>query len=1087
MTNKFSYEENIVSFWKDNHIYSKVQEQNKGNKLFNHIDGPPFPTGEPHVGHIRNWAVKDSVLRFRRLQGYEVYAKDGYDVHGLPVENKVQKKLGIETTQQLKEFGEENFIKECRKYVDEVIDTMTSVRERFGLWMDRDYYHTSHPEYMSMAWQFFKKAEQKNLLYKDYKTVAWCPNDETTLSDYEIKDEYQTLEDPSIYVAFKVETPATSYDEYFVIWTTTPWTLQSNMAIAVHPTIEYARVLVELDGKKQVLILAESLIESVIETLSKSHTITFLETLETLKGADLAGTKYHFFYADETPTQQALIQENHTHHHKIILADFVTTGDEEDIFDKLNKRGYKHSGDKSVDTTDSEHQESRGTSESGMQSSQQGTGLVHIAPGHGFDDFNVGREYNLPIFCPVNEQGRFSEGKYEGMYFKEVDNIAIQYLQEKGNLLHAETKTHRYPCCWRCKTPIVYRAADQWWIKRSEVIGGIIKANSNVSWTPSYAQGNFNHLMEGAGDWAISRQRYWGIPIPIFEDEEGNYEVFGSKEELEEKVGQKLDDIHKDNLSGLEYTNPDSGLPMRHVGYTADVWFESGCASFASHYGEGLNFNEILDKYYPIKWITEGQDQLRGWFSSLFNVGYILTDKAPYHEVSFQSFVMAKDGTKMSKSLGNGFTGLEAIEKWGADKTRYYLLSKRAPEDQINFDADEFSIVDGFFNTLENVVKFTNGYLQEYSFKTTSSLQLTSLNVEDKWILYRLNKTLQSYTHHAENYRLNQAFRIVEEFLVQDFSKVYLKLVKERTSQYDEHLLQIFHQVLKQTLIMFTPAIPFKTEELYQQLNIPHKKESINLELLAQVDEFILKKVGELELDEYFDVAQDIVAAILNAREKVKIGVRWPLGEANIVLNNPGVKDNLAPFEKLIKTLANISTLRYDLEDVEMSYIVKPNFPQLKKDFSNPGDAIKVINMNKHYISKDLGSGITHGTYEGVELDFERHILKEIELSDDLISADFKGGSVILHTHQDEILLEQGYLRELIRRVQVVRKNQGFDKKDSISLSFEGSDPYFQELISHWEGVICSKVGAKEILSKVLDKKEEFEIKDKKLVVSFLS
>ena len=1089
MTNKFSYEEEIGKFWKDNSIFEKVQEQNKGNKLFTHIDGPPFPTGDPHVGHIRNWAVKDSVLRFRRLQGYEVYARDGYDVHGLPVENKVQKKLSIETTQELREFGEENFIDECRKYVDEVIDTMTYARERFGLWMDRDYYHTSHPQYMSMAWQFFKIADQKGLLYKDYKTVAWCPKDETTLSDYEIKDEYTTMEDPSIYVAFQLKEPSTKYEEYLLIWTTTPWTLQSNLAIAVHPQIDYDRVLVEDEGEEKVFILAQSLVDDVISVLQKSRNIKKIKTLETIKGSDLEGEQYHHIYLEETPSQKQLLEENHPHLHSIILADFVTTGEEEDIFDKLNKKGYKHNSQESKDAPVSGDSEDTGSgdneSSETLDTASPGTGLVHIAPGHGFDDYNVGVKYNLPIFCPVNEQGKFSEGKYEGMYFKDVDPVAIEYLREKGSLLHAQTKTHRYPCCWRCKTPIVYRATDQWWIKRSELVEGIIEKNQNVGWTPEYARGNFNHLMRGAGDWAISRQRYWGIPIPIFEDEQGNYEVIGSKEELEEKTNTKLDDIHKDNIADLVITNSDSGLPMYHVGYTADVWFESGCASFASHYGEGLSLNEILDKYYPIKWITEGQDQLRGWFSSLFNVGYVMTGEAPYNEVSFQSFVMAKDGSKMSKSQGNGFTGLEAIDNWGADKTRYYLLSKRAPEDQINFDEDELAIVDSFFNTLENVVNFTNEYLGEYSVDSSSSLQLQSLSVEDKWILYRLNTTLRSFLWKADSYKMNQAYKIAEEFLVQDFSKTYLKLVKERCEERDEALIEIFRQVVKTTLLMLSSAIPFKTEQLYQRLSIPNKKESLFMERFENPDEFIIKKVGEMELDEYFDMAQDIVAATLNAREKVKIGVRWPLSEINIMTNNPQLQSHLEPFEKLIKSLANVSKINYNLDDVDLSYNVKPNFPQIKQDFSNPGDVIKTIMQNKQAIAEDLTSSLSKGEFEGVSIDYERHILKEIELSDDLVSADFKGGSIILHTHQDEVLLEQGYLRELIRRVQVVRKENNCDKKEVISLSFAGSDSYYQDLISHWEGFICRKVGADEILEKELSHTQEFDVKGVKLVVSF--
>lgn len=1072
------YESKILNFWKENNIYEKVKEKNKGNETFNHIDGPPYPTGEPHLGHIRNWSVKDSMLRFKRFQGYDVYARDGYDVHGLPVENKVQAKLGLKTVEELKNFGEENFVKECKKYVAEITEGMTKVREKFGLWMERDSYQTSNPGYLSMAWRFFKAADEKGLLYKDYKTVAWCPRDETTLSDYEIKDTYTTLVDPSIYVKFPINEKSrkTTYSESFLIWTTTPWTLQSNMAIAVNPEYDYSYALVEINGKEEVLIIADALVEKVIEVLSKSSDIKFIEILKTVKGAELEGVKYDHIYFDETPSQQEFLKEEHKHIHSIILADYVTLGETEDIFEKLEKRGYKHSNKQDTKEEENKEEDKKAAKKS------EGTGLVHIAPGHGFDDYEAGKKYNLPIFCPVGPDGKFTEGKYEGEYFKDVDPIAISYLKEKGFLLHAEEKSHRYPCCWRCKTPIVYRAADQWWIKRSEITQNIVKENMNVHWTPSSARDVFNNLMQGAGDWAISRQRYWGIPIPVWEDEDGNYEVFESKEELEERIGKELADIHRDDIKDIVIENKTSGKPMKPVPFITDVWFESGCASFASHYGEGLSFDEIMKKYYPIKWISEGEDQIRGWFSSLFSVGYILTGKAPYNEVLFQRFVMDKNGVKMSKSLGNGIEGNEAIERWGSDATRYYLLTKRAPEEQINFDPEEFSNVDGFFNTLENLTKFINSYLEEYKFKDTS-INMHNLEVEDLWLLYKLNITLRQYINLFEKQKIHQALKTVEEFVVKDLSKTHLKIVKERTDERDEDLLKIFSHTLKTVLIMLSPAMPFKTEELYQTLNVPIKKESIYLENMPDVDELIIKDAEKKEIDVNFDISQDIIQAILNAREKAKIGVRWPLGQVDIIATE-NTKSKLEVFEKLIKKLTNIAKINYDLDGVEIDYIVKPNFAKLKQDFDNMQDAIKSININKAYIAQDLKKGEVGGTYDGVELDFEKHILKEIELRGELASSDFNGGYVVLHTHQDEILLEEGFLREIIRRVQATRKELGFEKKDIVKLSFDGSEEYLLEITLNWSGVISKKVGASEILENKLAESKEFEIKDKKLVVS---
>ncbi len=1073
--NKFEYEKEIRNFWENNQIYEKVKQKNKGGQKFNFVEGPPYPTGEAHLGHLRNWAIKDSVLRFKRYEGYDVYARDGYDAHGLPVENKTQNKLGLKTVDEIKEFGVDKFIGECRNYAYGIIDDMKDLRARYALWMDRDPYLTFHPEYISMAWNVFKKADEKKLLYKDYKTVAWCPHDETTLSDYEIKDTYKTLEDPSVYVRFPVKKEfwSTKVPEYLLIWTTTPWTLQSNMAIAVNPLFDYSKVLVEVNGKEEILIVAASLAESVIKKLSKQSNVKFKRVFITFKGAELDGVKYDHIYYDETPSQQQFANMDNKHIHSVIMADFVTLDEGEDILDKLEKKGYKHS------VTGQEAEKEKAESK---KPKAEGSGLVHIAPGHGFDDYNVGKRYDIPIFCPVDRQGKFTEGKYKDMYFKDVDPIAIDYLKKKGFLLFADKKSHRYPCCWRCKTPIVYRAADQWWFRRSEFAEEIIKENSNVQWYPKSAKNTFDNLMRTSGDWAISRQRYWGIPLPIFEDEDGNYRVFGSKEELEKEIGKTLDDLHLDNLKGLIVKNPKNGKDMTHVGLTADVWFDSGCASFASHYGEGMKFDEIIKNHYPMSWITEGEDQIRGWFSSLFNVGYMATGKAPYNKVLFQRFIMDKDGQKMSKSLGNGISGNESIERFGSDASRYYLLSKRAPEDQINFDLDEFSNVEGFFNTLENVTKYMDSYLKEHGFKD-SFCNMGNLDVEDKWILYSLSKTVDSFKNHFEHFRLNQAISVVETFVVKDLSKTYLKIIKERTEEKDENLLAIFGEILKKTLMMLSVAIPFKAEYLYQSTSLPFKKESIFLDNFPESDKVLIKEVESKKINENFELVQDIIQSVLNAREKAKIGVRWPLGQIDII-SSKDLKSSLEPFEKLIQKIANISKISYDLKDVEINYIVKPNFATLKQDFKNPSDAIKAINLSKFYISEDLKAGEITGVYEGVELDLEKHIIKEIELKGEFISSDFNGGSVILHTHQDEILLEEGFSREIVRRIQQKRKDLGLSKEERISLSFAGSEEYILEICSNYESTICRKVGAVEVLENELENREDYEIKDKKLSIS---
>jgi len=1073
---KYDYEIEVQNFWKKNNIYEKLQEKNKNSKIFSHVDGPPYPTGEIHLGHLRNWSVKDCILRFKRLEGYNVYARDGYDAHGLPVENKVQAKLGLKTVDDLKEFGEANFVKECKKYVKNIISDMTILRERFGLWMDREPYLTYHPKYLSFAWNFFKKAEEQNLLYKDYKTVAWCPHDQTTLSDYEIKDTYKTLEDPSIYIKFEVQEKyqTTKNKEYLIIWTTTPWTLQSNLAIAINPEFNYSRVLVNLNGVEEVFILGTSLIKKIIEKFSKQNKIKLIKILETKKGAEFEGIKYNHIYLDETPSQQEFVKLNSKHIHSVVLADYVTLDEGEDILEKLEKKGYKH---------ESKTKEVSEKLKETTINDKEGTGLVHIAPGHGFDDYEIGKKYNLPIFCPIDKAGIMNEGKYKGKYFKDIDPIAIKYLTEKKIMIYNSTKSHRYPCCWRCKTPIVYRAADQWWIKRSEYTKEIVKKNSNVNWTPKSANVAYNNLISKAGDWAISRQRYWGIPLPIFEDEDGNYEVFGSKEELEKRIGKNLPDIHRDDIKDLVIINKKSKKPMKAVPFIADVWFDSGCASFASHYNEGLDLKEIMKKYYPISWVTEGEDQIRGWFSSLFNVGYVMTGKAPYNSVLFQRFIMDKNGVKMSKSLGNGISGNEAINMYGADIIRYYLLSKILPEEQLNFDESEIKIIQSFFNTLDNVFKFTNSYLEEYSLKELN-LNFKTLNVEDKWILYKLNISIQKFRRFLDNSRISTGIKEIEDFLIKDFSKTYLKIIKDRTNERDENLLVIFNYVLKNILKMLSVVIPFKTENLYLKSLLINKKESIFLETELSEDEFIIKEVEKKGINNNFELSQEIIATILNAREKAKIGLRWPLSQVDI-LSSEKLNLSLKEFEKLIKELTNISKINYTLDDVKIEYIIKPNFMTIKKDFPTKiQDVIKAINLNKFPISEDLKKGESTGFYENLELDLDKHIIKEMKIIGEGTSSDFSKGNIILHTKQDEILLEEGYLRELIRRVQQKRKDLKCDKKDIISISFKGSNEYFLELVKNWSSVISKKVGAKEIVKEDLGNSEEFKIKEKNLIIS---
>ena len=710
------YENEILKFWENKNIFEKVQKKNENGKIFSWVEGPPYPTGEAHLGHLRNWAIKDFVFRYKRFCGFNVYTKDGYDVHGLPVEQKVQKKLGLVDTNELKKFGEEKFVDECRNYVSGIIDDMKEIRNRFGLSIDlKNTYVTSHPEYISNSWKFFYEANKKKLLYKDYRCVAWSPALETTLSDYEIKDSYAILEDPSIYVRFKIkdEFTTTKYDEYLLIWTTTPWTLEANLGIAINKDFDYCKILVD---KNYVLVVAKNLIKEVMMKLK----IKNFEILEKFKGEKLIGIRYNHIYK----IQDEFDRENY---HKVFHANFVSLGEGESHLDKLEKKSFKHNILK---------QENKIKNQKKMD---EGTGLVHQAPAHGIDDNEICRKNGIKkVVCIVDEKANMiKESMWAGMNFRDANNKIVDYLFEKKIILQHTIKKHKYPLCWRSKVPIVYRTTDQWYIKRSKIIENIKKENTEkVNWSPEIAKSNFNNLISGAGDWAISRQRFWGIPLPVFENkEDGDFLVFKSKKDLEKEIGYELEDIHLSDLKKI--TIKKNGKKYNHINFICDVWFDSGCASFASHYNENLSYEEVLEKYYPLDWITEGEDQMRGWFSSLFNVGYLTTGKAPYKNVLFYKFVMDKNGIKMSKSIGNGISGNDAIKNYGADKIRYYLLSKTAPQEQLNFDEKELKNINGVFNTIENIFKFCSQNLLE------KEIDFNNLEIEDKFIFLKHNLTIK--------------------------------------------------------------------------------------------------------------------------------------------------------------------------------------------------------------------------------------------------------------------------------------------------------------------------------------------------------
>ncbi len=822
-------EKEVLDFWKKEDIYEKVVDSRKKGEQYYFGDGPPYATGQIHPGTGWNKCIKDAICRFWRGKGYNVRSQPGFDTHGLPIEVKVEKELGIKNKQQIEEYGIGKFIGKCKKFATKYIGVMGNQFQSLGVWMDWDNpYLTYKDDYIECVWDTLAKAHEQGLLTQGVYVLPYCYRCESPMANYEL--EYGEETDPSIFVKFRIKGRD---NEFLIIWTTTPWTLMGNMAVMVHPNLLYVRVKVG----DEVWIVAKDRMDYLLELLDETGTV-----LEEFIGKKFEKVEY------EHPLQNVIKKEADR---KVVLSDEYVTLEE-------------------------------------------GTGLVHTAPGHGPEDFIIGKRFGIEPFCPVDLQGNYTAeaGKLKGKNVRAANPKIIEMLKEVGLLLFESRIKHRYPHCWRCKTPLIFLTTQQWFIEVSKLKDKMLRETENTIWQPEFARSRFKDFVRDAPNWCISRQRYWGIPLPIWKCENpecGELKVISSRKELGE-----VKELHRPYIDEKKFKCPACGGEMARVPDVLDVWFDSGNSVWAS-----------LDKkekgvYGQADCILEGQDQIRGWFYSLLGSGIVKNGKCPYKRVIMHGFFVDDKGEKMSKSVGN-FVPLEDIlEKYGADSFRLWGLSNTLWDEQ-KFNWLSLKESHGVLDVLYNM------YIYLTRFYPKEKIAEAELEKEDRWLLSRLNNTRKEFNSAFEAYELNRATKVLKQFLVEDLSKFYMKIVKERVSKGkgDGALFAIYSSVLG-VLKMLCVISPFLPEYIYQKFYRKHEGgESVSTYPLAEMRE------GEIDpaLEKEFGHMRELVPAFLELRQEKKVKLRWPLAEAYVQSGSQEVTDSVKCLSDIFARLINVKSI----------------------------------------------------------------------------------------------------------------------------------------------------------------------------------
>ncbi len=978
-------EEEIQEHWRKNSTQREVCESRKGGERYYFCQGPPFTSGTAHIGHAWNHAIKDAFIRYKTMQGFDVYRRAGWDMHGLPIEVKVEEEvLGSRSKKEIEEYGIENFITECKKFALQNMNKMSSQLKRLGVWLNwDDPYMTIDPRYMEGVWFLIKKAHQKKLLYEDRQVIHWCPRCETAMAGYEVRDEYREVMDHSIYVKAKIK----DRDEQIIIWTTTPWTLPSNTAIAVHPRYEYVKV--EYEGETH--IIAKDRLDAIAEEIFLNGDC---RVIDEFTGKELEGSEYE-------PILDIKIQKGISR--KIIV-------DEE------------------------------------LVNLEEGTGCVHLAPGHGEEDFKIGKRYNLEMLSPVDEAGRFTIEPYFGEYIRDGNNVIIKQLDESGNLLYAGKKSHSYPHCWRCKEPLLLRATKQWFLSVSKIKEKLLEKNQEITWVPEWVgSGRFENWLSNARDWCISRQRYWNTPLPIWRCSCGKIEVIGSLEELRDKATTKIDiekiDLHRPHIDEIKI-ECSCGKEMSRVQDVLDVWLDSGCASWAN-----LGYPHREDKLkqlFPADFITEGSDQTRGWFYSMLVSSQIAFDEIAYRKVLYHGFTLDDEGRKMSKSQGNVIDPFEVTDKYGADVLRYYMLWTSVPWEDLRFSYDSLGIINRLMHMLWNIYSFAETYMELDGYSAEKEYKL-EFQLEDRYILSRYNSLVDELTSDYEKLYLFDGCRRIQSFIL-ELSRFYVKLVRDRVwiEGEDPRKMSVYHtlhHVLTGLCELMAPIAPHITERIYMNLT---GARSLHLAHWPKADKSSI--YGKLEQD--MKEAQEIIESVISARQDSKIKLRWPISRIIIA---PKGEWKLKELEELILKMCNAKEL--EVRDVKTETVAKLNYASLGPKLKNKMGKLeeKLFKEDAGKIKKDMDKT---GVYEldGYSLGKE-DLIFETRISDDIIAKEYSQGVAYIDSTLDDALYSEAMARETIRRIQDMRKELSLEETKNIKASIE-CDKNFQEHLQKNKGFI---------------------------------